>query len=198
MQRAEEPPSRTTTESTRGPGLSPVKGFLLLAAILAVILGAVALTTGEPEQQATGEPGERTPTFALTDTEALERFEELNTLRLVAYKERDLSLLSAYLTSNSPLRDVGAREIERLLRNNVIVDPRFVTKRLTVISNTIDEIRLKQVVIQNPRFLSESGDPVGSPEPAVKRAIEWVLRPDADEWRIHNSSILTETQIGEK
>ncbi len=186
MQRAEEPSSGSTTEPTRAPGLSPVKGFLLLGLVLAVILGAVALTTGESEQQATGEPGERTPSFTLTDAEAVERFEELNRLAIQAGHERDLSLLSVVFTSTGPTHERASREIRRLITDEVMDETRFITVKISLVTNAESEIRLLETRQLFPCFVTANGQDITKDDSVVEQEILWTLRPEDSEWRIHD------------
>src|SRR5919106_5224254 len=90
MQHVGEPgtPEMKTDDKPSG-GLSPVKAFFALLALLVAIGGLFLLT------RPTDEPGPgsapKSDNFALTDAEAIEKFKELEELKISAYREADAS-----------------------------------------------------------------------------------------------------------
>ena len=184
-------PSRGAARPARGP-LSPVVAFVALIAVLALLGSIIFLTrpdTAKPPAPLTST--EEETHFALTDEEAMTRFEELEKLLIGTYLDRDPTLLSAYLAPESPLLKSISKDVQQLRRDRVIDATEFNTKRLQVISNEESEIVIRQVVTEDPSFLDErTGKDISSSQRTILETIDWTLRLESDEWLIFNSDVL--------
>jgi hypothetical protein len=202
-------PSLASAPERPGP-LSPGAAFLILLVILATAfwVGALLFDRAPAELQplvirASNKP---LPTPAadadhprpLSARQAIARFEVLNALRLRAYRERDTSLFARYLVPNSPLLDIGVKEIKRLRRDGVTMRPNFVTQRLTVRRRTRSEIIVRQIVRQNPKFFNRSGKDITVPRPPKLVTVDWTLEPVGERWMISRSLIQRVETIGKR
>ena len=183
-----------------GRALPPLGTFLALLALLAAALiwtrmvaGAPPLTqplsNSRPKVAPTLQPPKASVTAPLlTRRQAIARYRALDALRLRAYRERDVSLFSAYLTPDSGLQEVGAKEIGRLRSDGVVMRPRAHTRRITIRSLGRREIVVRHVSIQDPRFFSRGKDITIDPE-AKLVTTDWILRPAGGAWKIFNSRV---------
>lgn len=171
--------------------LSPGKAFALLFGVILVLGGAIFLLRPDdlPRESVTYPAGGDAPTFELTDAEAITRFEQLDALRLQMYEQRDTGLISLFLTSDSPLHETATSEIQRLRADRVQVAPNFETRSLQIVSNSDSEITLMQVVVEAPRFTSQSGNEVTETPPKLK-TIRWVLHLENSVWKIFSSDTI--------
>jgi hypothetical protein len=177
-------------DAQRTGGLSPVKAFFLLIAV--GLAAAVAAFATQPDAAPSEPPGPaRSPDFSLTDAEAIEEFERLNEVRIDAYKARDIALLDDVLTARSPLRKAGHDEIRQLLRDEVIIQSRFVTEAVDVVINDATKIVVRQTEVDYPKFVSDDGVRVAGDTKPKRRVIEWVLHLEGFEWKIHDSRLIS-------
>jgi hypothetical protein len=185
MQEAEEPTRGGNEASARA--MSPIAAFVILLAVVAAVFGVWLLTR---EDEPTRTQPDRGPGFALTNEEAIERFKELDAMRLRAYRQRDLSLLSQIFVPDSAIARRVSHEIRRLIRVDVLDRPALRTERLEVISNTPTEIVVQQTVVEKSRFLHESGEDV-TVDPAHQRlVIDWHLALVDSRWLIQSAFIV--------
>ena len=115
-----------------------------------------------------------------------------------AYEERDPSMIPLYVTTDSPLKRVGEKEIESLLRDDVVVKPRFVTKRMRVKQNQPDELVIRQLVMQDPRFFLESGKEITRSTKPRQLTIDWTLQLDDGQWKIHDSRVVASSSVSRR
>ncbi|MDP9226958.1 MAG: hypothetical protein M3P18_24560 [Actinomycetota bacterium] len=175
------------------PGGRAVGAFLVILAVLTSILVFTRSThqamtpDNQQKQTSTG-----SSSFALTDKQAIAKFQELNRLRLRlrAYRSRDPSAIGQALASNSPLRSRAYRDITRLRRDHVLDRTHFTTQRLRILVNAPNRVVLRQVELQKPRFVSESGHDLSRSHHAIVVTIDWTLRLNSDLWKIFNSSVV--------
>jgi hypothetical protein len=178
------------SDEEKTTGLSPIKAFGIILAVLAAITTAVLLTRDNQNSSPTAAPTQpptpsSTPT-RLTTAEALTRFEELDALRLHAFRRRDLAILDQAVYPNSPAARRLGQSIVRLQHQNILFESAYTTKRLKVLRNESKEIRLRQVAVIRPRFVSESGKDLtlGDDE---KQTTLWTLRlTGTGSWLIYN------------
>jgi hypothetical protein len=168
-------------------GLSPAKAFFALLALLVAIGGLFLLT--RPGDDPNPGPAPKSDNFALTDAEAIVRFKELDELQIRALRQRDETLLGQIYTPNSPLVSSVAKSIRTLIRESVFDRTRDETKRLSVIENGQDEIRLRQEVVVRPKFVDESGRDVTINPRTELQTVEVILHRDFDQWLIHDAVI---------
>jgi hypothetical protein len=189
-----------------GRVLPPLGTFLALLALLAAALILTRLVAGAPPsaQPLSSSPPKAGPTPEppkapvtaplLTRRQAIARYRVLDALRLRAYRERDVSLFTAYLTPDSGLREVGAKEIGRLRSDGVVMRPRAQTRRITIRSLERREIVVRHVSVQDPRFFSRGKDITIDPEPKLVTT-DWILRPAGGAWKIFNSRVRAVTPV---
>jgi hypothetical protein len=168
----------------------------LFLGIMAVLTGILVLTllthrTVVPgAKQQRQQRSEQSGSFALTNEEALAKFRELNGLRLQAYAERDPSVIAQILAANSPLRPKAYSDIARLHRDRVMDRTHFSTRGLRVLANGPNKVVLRQVEVQKPRFVSESGHDLSQSHHPIVVTIDWTLRRNGYVWRIFDSSVV--------
>ena len=188
-------PSGGAARPTRGP-LSPVVAFVALIAVLALLGSIISLTRPDtPKPNAPLTSTEEEAHFALTDEEAISRFEELHDLFRAGSMNRDPSVISVAMTSDSRLIDTALADVRQLTRDEVLDQSVFVTEDIRVLRNTPDEIVLRQVVTIEPKFVSEkTGDTVNS-SPAVRRVVRWVLKQEDSAWRVFDAVAVSSRAI---
>jgi hypothetical protein len=179
--------------------LPPVGTFVGLLALLAVALflaqsaadtpplaERVGRSAAQPEPAIPNDAPQPAP--SLTRAQAVARYRALDALRLRAYRERDVSLFSAYLTPDSGLHEVGRKEIGRLRADEVVMRPRARTRRINVRSLHRRVIVVRHVSVQDPRFYSSGRDITIDPQ-ANLVTTDWMLRPTNGVWKIFNSRV---------
>ncbi|MGH2756244.1 MAG: hypothetical protein ACRDI3_00470, partial [Actinomycetota bacterium] len=129
------------------------------------------------------------PSFTLTNEEAITRFEELDAMRLQAYRDRDPTLLSLAFGSGSRIAGQITDEIAELRNSNVLDRTRFRTVSIDVVDRKNGEITLRQRVVIEPRFATESGEDVTSQQHPVRQVITWVMREENGEWLLFDAAI---------
>jgi hypothetical protein len=189
MQHVGEPgtPEMKSEDKPSG-GLSPVKAFFALLALLVAIGGLFLLTRPTNESNPGAAP--RSDNFALTDAEAIERFKELDARVLSAYEAGDPSLLSGTFTPTSPMKSTAAKELRTLKREGVHSESRFDTRSLSVVSNGESTIQIRQIVVVHPKFVTESGKDVTRNGEVERQTVDWTLHRIESEWLLHRSLIV--------
>ena len=200
-------PSPSPTSGRLGP-LSPVVAFAILLVLLAVVFGlgsmvaerssaeldAVEVPDSIPRASAVSNgPAKPRP---LSRRRAIARFEALDAIRLRAYRTNDASLFTRYLVPTSDLWELGARELKQMRRDGVTMRPRFVTRRLWVHQRSTEEIVVRQLVRQDPRFYSEAGKDVTVTRPPQLVTVDWTLKPVDGRWLISDSWIRRVEELG--
>lgn len=188
--------------------VSPIKAFVLLLGVLA-IAGLVLLVTRSDNPLATPSIDDSPSTEAsnsdqtdqakperLTNSQAKAVFRRLDKRLTLAYRRRSLGLVRDSLTSTSPMLPVIQDEIDRLEDQQVLDKTTFSTRRLTVAHSSDEEVLLTQVVIVNPRFVSEAGRDVTSSKARDRDLIHWVLRNENEEWVLHSARVIDRKRVG--
>ena len=190
MQGAGDTSSRLVSEPepTR-TGLSPAIAFLLLLALIGLVGIGIFLLRPDPVPPTQTADTNSEPSFALTNAEAIARFEQLNEMRLMMYETRDVSLADQFLADGSPLRSVAAGEIRKLLRDEVFVDPQFRTTGIVVLGNGPEEIRIRQRVIEAPVFTDSRGNDVTKTRPQ-RRVVDWTLVLQDSSWLLFQLEVV--------
>lgn len=189
MQRAEG--SSSHAMQPERSGLKPTTAFLLLLLGASATAGVLYLTRPEPAPTPTGTTTSTEPNFALTNEEAIARFEELHVALLMAYRDRDVTFIETFLTTDSPLRDRATSEIRQLLDDKVVARPLFSSRSIRVEENGPSKIVLKQVVVDSSRFESESGENLTKNPKDILRVVRWTLELEGSTWKIYNSDALS-------
>jgi hypothetical protein len=175
--------------------VSPVKAFLGLLA-LAVAAGLVLMLM--TPVTVTEHPSATTPTakpdYSLTNAEAIARFKELDELRLDAYSRRNAELIEQAFTNESPIASRIRSEIRDLRVDGVLSKTSFETRSITVAMNAANLIRLHQIVVIRPRFVTESGRDVTKKHVTERQEIRWTLKRDQGDWLLHDA-VVTKSQI---
>jgi hypothetical protein len=174
-------------------GLSPAKAFFALLALLVAIGGLFLLT--RPGDDPNPGPAPKSDNFALTDAEAIDRFRELDALRITALRSRDASLISHVFTPKSPAADDVAASIRTLTRQSVLFRSTYESKSVRVTENTPTEIHVLQRVVVTPSFVSEEGEDVTRDDSSQLQETDWTLRRVADLWLIHDGVITNVTNV---
>ncbi len=175
-------------------GLSPVRAFLVLGAVLAAIAVWFLATRDATPASPSAQPS-RSPDYSLTAAEAIARFHELHGLFRSASKNRDLSLLGAMLVTDSPLHAVARRQIRQLTADGVLDRSRFVEESVEVTDNSPARIEIEQVVIIRPRFVSASTGRVVSTGARLRQKVSWVLTVEETVWKVYDSQVLSSTEL---
>lgn len=191
---AEESPRAVTSERS---GLKPTTAFLLLLLGAALVAVVFYLSKPDPAPTPTGDKTNTAPNFALTNEQAITRFKELADVRFRAYSTHDLTLLESLYTSGSLVRSIAARELRQLNRDGVSDISRYDTRKLSVLSNESDEIRIEEIVVVTPRFVDANGEDVTSKGVVTREVVTWTLRLEDGAWLIHDA-LLTESNPVEK
>ncbi|MDQ3661617.1 MAG: hypothetical protein M3454_11250 [Actinomycetota bacterium] len=182
-----------------GRALPPLGTFVGLLALLAVALflarsAADPPPLAEPAGDVAAQPkpaiqsNVSEPAPSLTRAQAVARYRALDALRLRAYRERDVSLFTSYLTADSGLHGVGRKEIARMRADGVVMRPRARTRRITVRHRGPRQIVVRHTSVQAPRFYSSGKDITIDPETRLV-TVDWFLRPSNGTWKIFNSRV---------
>lgn len=188
MQRAEDSSSRLAPDPARS-ALKPTTAFVLLLLVITAIGALVFLTRPTPAPQPTGTTTAIEPSFALTNDEAIARFEDLAKIRQRAYASHDISLLGSLYTRDSLVGPMAAKELRKLNRDGVSDLSDYDTQVLEVITNASREIKLREVVVVTPRFVEEGGENVTVNAPTAREVVTWTLRLENNQWLIYDALI---------
>lgn len=182
--------ARTSPDTGATPPRLISGGRALVAFVLLAIalIGILLFTRNHDQPTPSTTNHSQSGTFSLTNSEAIARFNELNRLRIIAFRHRDASLLAQVLTSDSPLRRRAYRDIAGLRADGVFDKTKFQTQRIQMRSNTPSQIVLRQVEIESPRFVTEAGKDVSRMHISVVATIDWTLRKEGSAWKIFTSS----------
>ena len=191
-----DPPPAPTSRAL--PPLGTFVGLLALL-VMALFLARSAADT-PPIAEPIGKPAARPepaiqtvtsePAPSLTRAQAVARYRALDVLRLRAYRKRDVSLFTAYLTPDSGLHEVGRKEIARMRADGVVMRARARTRRISIRRLGPLQIVVRHTSVQAPRFYS-SGKNITIDPQANLVTVDWVLRPSAGTWKIFNSRVRT-------
>ncbi|HEX2196630.1 MAG TPA: hypothetical protein VHJ76_06865, partial [Actinomycetota bacterium] len=143
------------------PGLSPVRAFFLVGVLAAIPVALLTTRDAEPSTSPGPAPTvARSPSYELTEAEAIAEFERLNAQLMAAYRERNIALAEDVFTSDSPMLPRVRKEIAALIDSSVVSVTKFqeVTTETTSVGS--DEIVLERVQIVRPRFKTETGEDV--------------------------------------
>lgn len=177
------------------PGLSPVRAFFLLAAVAGAIPLGIFATRDEAVPS---EPpaAVRSPDYSLTDAEAVAEFERLNDQLMEAYRERDITLAEQIFTSDSPMLPRVRKEIRTLIRESVVSLTRFEPVSTRVLQNSPGDITIERIEVLHPSFRSERGKDVSRSTTPEQQQIEWSLRLEVAEWRLHDAVVTNRRTLG--
>jgi hypothetical protein len=185
--------SRSETGRVPRSRLSPGKAFAVLGVVL-VAAGAVLLVTRpEAEPPATGIPESKN--FALTNSEAIERFKDLHSLLLSATRDRDDESLPRVLTPDGHAMEKATAAISELKNDRVLDLTRVQTVKARVTTNTADLIHVDQESVLSPCFMTSSGKDVTTSHDRIARTVRWTLRQEAGVWLIDQGDLLSERTI---
>jgi hypothetical protein len=174
-------------DQTGGRGLPPMVVFLVLMGIIAVIVG-LAIATGDFRSDR-GPNVDSESGFVLTNAEAIDRYDELHDLSLLAFRRRDLSLLAQIYTPDSPTLERVRSEIQTLIDDSVTVRPRFTTLSIRVVSNQPSEIVLEESRISDAKFVNSDGEDITEDRQPERQVVQVTLRGTNDGWFIYRSLI---------
>jgi hypothetical protein len=185
----ERPPGE---EPPVGRGIPPRRA----AAIVGGLMAAAAVYVGASGAPFTSEPATAPITKQAPPAEEhvtpgpLEAFEHLEDKLVRAYRTADASHLKDVLTADSPLVGTARREIRDLVRERVRAHLNFRTRSLVVVRHTETEAIIRQEVVERVRLFTPGGLPLPPKHRAMVNTIDWTLRVEKGEWRIHDSNVL--------
>lgn len=182
-------------EGNEPAGLSPVRAFLLLGAIFAAVVAAGVLATRDPSPAT--EPGPaRSPDYALTDAEAIAEFERLNAQLMQAYEDRNIALAEEVFTSDSPMLPRVRKEIETLLKSDVVSLTRF--KQISTEPDTTGSnvIVIERAEVLYPRFETESGKDASRSTRPERTRVKWELHVEGGRWLLHDAVVVSRRILG--
>ncbi len=169
------------------PGLSPVRAFFIVGALAALPLALLVTRSAEPSMSP--EPTRRSPSYELTEAEAIAEFERLNAQLMAAYRERNIALAEDVVTSDSPILDRAQREIDVLIDSAVISRTRFVARATHVVSTTPSKVVIEHVEDVYPRFQTESGKTVSGDRHPLRESTTWELYLERGRWLLHDAVV---------
>jgi hypothetical protein len=196
MQKLSEPehglePDPPPTPAARR-GLPPPAALM---AILFVALGGLLLlrltSTNSP-------PTEREAVSAANSAplpNAVQIFEGLRSDLDRAFDERDPSLVEQIYTPDSPVADSVRSNIAQLKEDNIRDRGRIEIQSIQVVSTSVGEIELREVVHYYPCFRNDIGRDVTRAPGILEQRSLHVLHQANGEWRIHTSRLEDERVI---
>jgi hypothetical protein len=179
-----------------GAGLSPVRAFLVVGALLAAVVAAYVVTRDPAPARATAPAGPtRSPDYSLTDAEAIAEFERLNAQLMQAYEERNIALAEEVFTSDSPMLPRVRKEIQDLLEADVLSKTQF-REIKTVISKTSPSfISIQRTEVLVPRFKTEEGVDATGTSLSERRVVRWELHQQAGRWLLHDGTVVDRERL---
>lgn len=169
-------------------GLSPVRAFLVVGAVLAVAAGALLATRDASPATPTAQPS-RSPDYSLTDAEAIAEFEQLRSAAFLAIRNRDVSLLNEVFVPGGALYRRASREIEALIDEGVEDRSAFTSMTVDVLRNSPTRIEIRERSRLEPCFKDAGGVDVTRGPAAVLQVAEWTLILNGSEWLLQDAVI---------
>lgn len=162
--------------------------------VFVLLLGVVALAYFALSNAGATDEEAGDPLLEQSDrADLVDRFQEIDGHRIAALEQRDFSLVTEDLTATSPMRARLVETIQRLRRQDVVVDELSKTQSTNLLSQTADSASIEVEIIDNRIFHSESGKPVESKGQAEHQTIHCTLRLVIDIWKLHECTI---TNVG--
>jgi hypothetical protein len=206
------PTERPRSSPDKQGALTPLQAFFALLLVVAVVVGLALVqsdgSTPQPSRTAgtsteaprAAEPGTGPDPSAPVPTVAKARatFLRLRSLWLKAYRTRNADLIPAFAAPDA--RGAFGRigeELAALRRDGVLFRSRFDTQALHVVSKSGSQMRLRERLIETPRFIdARTGRNVTKNRTPQRLTIDWTLRSYDSEWRIYRSLIIAAKQLG--
>ena len=162
---------------------------LAVVAIAGIVAGLIIFTSdrGAPDAPPTGSNSEAAGAPTLTDQEAIDRYLELEDLAVQAYRTANLTLIPRIYTADSPTGDVVRKELRNLRRDSMRLIGSFETESIEVLSNSSDEIVLRQEVIAKARLKPFGDVKVTARYHDLRQVVRIVLQyQETNGWLIHD------------
>lgn len=163
------------------------KTIVILVGIAALVAGAflfVGRTTDPLNAQAADSND------AVEQNSLIATFESLDEQRRGAFEARDIDLLRRIYTDQSPALQKVIRSVRSLIQDGVRPDERVRNEQLRVLSMTSKTARLRQEMFYDLRFFDASNTDVTKGGGEEQQVIEWVLKREGDEWRLHAARLV--------
>ncbi len=175
--------------------LSPVRAFVLLLLVVAFLvgIGLIAMSNKDPVPSDQAIPN--TKNFALTDQQAIAKFQYLRDLGLRATQQEDQSLVASAFVPGSPLANRSIRIIQELDRDDVIDKIRYETLGVEVASNEPTIVRIREVRKLFPCFVTPKGRDVTQHPNVVHQEVMWGMRLIGSQWRLETADLLTDKRL---
>lgn len=172
--------------ATGSTGISPIKAFAGLVALLIAAGTLLLLTRPDASDRFTAMSTAEGDNFALTDAEAEKRFLQLRRQAVVVARTRDKSLLPLVFTNDGPAIRNASSAVEELLDDRVLDRTWVKTLNLDVITNSSSVIVVREKSTLEPCFVSEKGEDVTKDSRSVVQVVDWTLRRQ-ETWLIHDA-----------
>jgi hypothetical protein len=160
---------------------------LVVVAAVGVIAATIIFTmdSGAPDAPPTrSDSGAGAPT--MTDQEAIDRYLGLEELVVRAYRNVDFSLLPLIYTSDSPTADLVRKELTDLREDSAKLVLTRETEAIEVVSNSRNEIILRQEVVVRGRLRPVGDVKVRAQYHDQRRVVRIVLHyVEPDGWLIY-------------
>jgi hypothetical protein len=141
-------------------------------------------------------PSTSPPDNSLTGPQAIDRFKELDELRITAIEKRDERLLRQIFTDGPAQRRVQ-RTIRTLRKQRAYADEQLQVLSTGVVSNTASEITVRQVALFDLRFEDPRGRDITRDGGLERQTTDWVLRLQNGVWLMHDGVIVAARPIDE-
>jgi len=92
------------------------------------------------------------------------------------------------------MQRIVRKEIRQLKRDAVLLKPHNNTKSVAIIMKDPHRLVLRQRVVIDFQFFSESGEDVTTGRGANRDIVRWVLRRKDGEWLLHDS-VVTHSKV---
>jgi hypothetical protein len=170
---------------------------LVLVAAVGVIAATIIFTldSGAPDAPPTrSDSGAGAPT--LTDEEAIDRYLELEEFVVQAYHDVDATLLPLIYTSDSPTAGLVRKELRDLREDSAKLVLTYQTEEIEVLSNSRDEIILRQELIVKARLRPVGDVKVRARYHDLRRVVRSVLRyQEPNGWLIHSATAIDSERV---
>jgi hypothetical protein len=195
MQRVEATEGTGSPRADRSRSPLLLLGGLALAAIVGI--GSALYVLSRPDETASPRTGAgpKEESLALTNEEAIAKWDELHDLWLRSYRDRDATLIRLFAAPDAPTLTKDD-EIQELLRNGVLDKTKFTRHSVRVISSGSSQIQIEEIVSVFPKFIDEENKhEVTVESDPQKQTVVWTMRRYGLEWKLYRSLIVSTEPI---
>lgn len=187
--RTTEAPRRLSSRGAAGP----VAVFAVLLVLVALVAGAALYAV-----DSTDSPGRAAPTGSeesaadgtLTNEAALDRFEQLDSIRLKMFQTPAVAAIESAFVPGSPAARRVRRSLRELTRRRAfLTHPLYRIERLKIVSNRADEITIEQEVVLRTRIRTTTGRSLPHDDRRKRQTVSWVLKPLRGGWFFYDGEV---------